>query len=183
VSDPDRRPWIDPDAADADDLAAVVTRCPTGALHFERTDGGSGEIVPAENTVTVAADGPLYVRGDVEITDEDGTVLLSDTRVALCRCGASDNEPLCDDSHREVDFEAAGTVSGESSADGPPEGRVRVTPTANGPLHVEGGFEIAGEDGAPRREDDAWLCRCGGSGDRPFCDGTHARIGFASEDD
>lgn len=39
----------------------------------------------------------------------DDTTLLEDTRVALCRCGASENKPLCDNSHVDVDFEAAGT--------------------------------------------------------------------------
>ena len=34
VFDPNRRPWVDPDAATADEIAAVVRRCPTGALHY-----------------------------------------------------------------------------------------------------------------------------------------------------
>ena len=181
--DPDRRPWIDPDAAAADDLAEVVTRCPTGALHFERTDGGPGESTPGENTVTVTAGGPLYVRGDVDVTDEDGTVRLSDTRVALCRCGASANRPLCDGSHSEVGFAADGTVAGDSAREGPPEGGLTVTPTPNGPLHLEGEVRIDGEDGSTWRGDEAWLCRCGGSGEKPFCDGTHARIGFETGHD
>jgi len=37
VFDPDKRPWIDPDNADVDDLADVIMSCPTGALQFERT--------------------------------------------------------------------------------------------------------------------------------------------------
>ena len=184
VFDPEKRPWIAPDDADADDLAEVITRCPTGALHFERRDGGWEETVPEENTVSVVADGPLYARGDVEVVGEEGEELLSDTRVAFCRCGASANKPLCDNSHLDVEFEATGTVSGESTADGPAAGRLRVTPTKDGPLHAEGEFEIQGrEDGSTYRDDDAWLCRCGGSSNKPFCDGTHARIGFTSGDD
>jgi CDGSH-type Zn-finger protein/uncharacterized Fe-S cluster protein YjdI len=182
VFDPDERPWIDPDAADADALAEVITRCPTGALHFERKDGGWEETVPDENVIEVVADGPLYARGDVEIVD-DGETLLTDTRVAFCRCGASGNKPLCDNSHLDVDFDASGTVTGESTNEDPATGRLRVTPTANGPLHVEGEFEIDGRDDGSIRGDDAWLCRCGASANKPFCDGTHAEIGFTTEDD
>ena len=171
-----------PDNADADDLAEVITECPTGALRFERKDGGREGTVPEVNTIDVVAGGPLYVRGDVVVVAEDGEVLLSDTRAAFCRCGASANRPLCDNSHLDVDFEAAGEVTGESTADGPAEGLLRVTPTRNGPLHAEGEFEIGGQyDGSTYRDDDAWLCRCGGSANRPFCDGAHAEIGFTTE--
>ena len=181
VFDPDRRPWIDPDNASTDDLAEVIERCPTGALHYERHDGGPAEAVPEENTVTVVPDGPHYVRGDVEITTPDGDVLLSDTRVALCRCGASGNKPLCDGSHRNVEFEAPGAVVGGSDEpDAPaPSGTLSVIPTPNGPLQLRGDFEMRGEEAdATYRGSDAWLCRCGGSNNKPFCDGTHARIGF-----
>src|SRR5690606_29754567 len=67
VFDPNRRPWIDPAQAAPAAGAEVVTRCPPGALHFTRTDGGPGEAVPTANAVTVAPDGPLYVRGDVRV--------------------------------------------------------------------------------------------------------------------
>jgi CDGSH-type Zn-finger protein/uncharacterized Fe-S cluster protein YjdI len=184
VFDPEKRPWIVPDNADADDLAEVITRCPTGALHFERKDDGWEETVPEKNTISVAADGPLYALGDVVIVTEDGEELLSDTRVAFCRCGASANKPLCDDSHLEIGFEAPGTVGRESTSEESPEGRLRVTPTKDGPLHVEGGFGIEGaDDGSTYRDDDAWLCRCGESANRPFCDGTHAEVGFTTEED
>ena len=49
VFDPDERPWIDPDNADVDDLAGVIMECPTGALQFERSDGGPSEPVPEDN--------------------------------------------------------------------------------------------------------------------------------------
>lgn len=65
VVDPDARPWVRPDEADADDVASTVVDCPTGALQVDRTDGGSEESVP-----------------------DDGT-LFEDTRVMPCRHGAS----------------------------------------------------------------------------------------------
>lgn len=187
VFDPDRRPWIDPDAvrasdasqsdadgsstAGADELAEVIERCPTGALHYERRDGGLAEAVPDENTVTVAPDGPHYLRGDVELTTPDGDALLSDTRVALCRCGASDNKPLCDGNHRNVDFEAPGTVADNAGAiDGATiGGTLSVTPTPNGPVQIRGDVEIRGaDDGSRFLGSDVWLCRCGASGNKPF---------------
>jgi CDGSH-type Zn-finger protein len=51
-------------------------------------------------TVTVYPDGPLVVRGDVEIRDLDGSVLEKTHTVALCRCGRSARKPLCDGSHQ-----------------------------------------------------------------------------------
>lgn len=183
VFDPDRRPWIEPDEATPEDLAEVIERCPTGALHYERTDDHE-EAVPEENAITVASGGPNYVRGDVDLQTPDGEPLLSDTRVALCRCGASANGPLCDNSHRDVAFEAAGTVADnaggtDEAADG---GQLTVVPAPDGPLHVDGPFEIRGEDDdSVFRGTEAWLCRCGGSSNKPFCDGTHARIGFSTE--
>ncbi|MFI9465365.1 (4Fe-4S)-binding protein [Streptomyces xiamenensis] len=40
VFDTARRPWIRPDGAEAGRLAEVVRRCPSGALQYERVDGG-----------------------------------------------------------------------------------------------------------------------------------------------
>ena len=40
---PDARPWVSVDAANADAVAAAVERCPTGALHYRRLDGGTDE--------------------------------------------------------------------------------------------------------------------------------------------
>jgi CDGSH-type Zn-finger protein len=50
--------------------------------------------------VTVYPDGPLVVRGDVEIRDLDGVVVDEAHTVALCRCGRSARKPLCDGSHQ-----------------------------------------------------------------------------------
>jgi CDGSH-type Zn-finger protein/uncharacterized Fe-S cluster protein YjdI len=185
VFDPDKHPWIEPDNADIDELTDVIMECPTGALHFDRADGGPDEPVPEENTVTVAPDGPLYLRGGIEITTLDDDVLLRDTRVALCRCGLSENKPLCDNSHAEGDFEADG-----ADADQPSEtkderggGTLTVTPTPDGPVLLQGDFELRrADDRSTFRDTDIALCRCGGSQNKPFCDGTHTELSFSSED-
>lgn len=39
VFDTTKRPWVNPDAVDGDQLAAVIRRCPTGALHYTLRSG------------------------------------------------------------------------------------------------------------------------------------------------
>ncbi|ADG73381.1 Iron sulfur domain-containing, CDGSH-type [Cellulomonas flavigena DSM 20109] len=62
--------------------------------------------------------------------------------------------------------------------------RVRITPCQDGPLLVRGPVELVGADGeaiVPRRRTVA-LCRCGGTGTPPWCDGTHKVNGFRTQD-
>lgn len=185
--DPEARPWIAPDAADPDALATVVLRCPTGALHFSRTDGGPEETPAATARLQVATDGPVYARGHLHLQTPDGEVVLEDTRVALCRCGASGNKPFCDNSHHEIDFRAAGSLGTSKLHAGPlPDASADeesttlvVTLAANGPLLLAGPFELRDAAGGQVVHGaKAALCRCGGSSNKPFCDGTHADNGF-----
>jgi len=104
VFNPDAHPWVAVDSATADQIAEAVMKCPTGALSFERLDGGEQEPHPEETTITERPNGPLYVRGHVRITAADGTIIREATRVALCRCGQSENKPFCDLSHRKIGF-------------------------------------------------------------------------------
>ena len=105
VFDINRRPWIKVEAASADQIAEVVARCPTSALRFERLDGGPQEQAPEQTTIQATPDGPLYVRGDLKIIDQDRSIHKL-KRAALCRCGHSKNKPFCDGSHWEVDFKS-----------------------------------------------------------------------------
>jgi len=104
VFDPSARPWIQPGNASAETLAAVVRQCPTGALQFERLDGGAAEQPDASPSIHVVAGGPLHVRGDVTVQDAEGRIFRRTTRVALCRCGASANKPYCDGTHSRIGF-------------------------------------------------------------------------------
>ncbi|HVL96605.1 MAG TPA: CDGSH iron-sulfur domain-containing protein [Solirubrobacteraceae bacterium] len=56
----------------------------------------------------------------------------------------------------------------------------RITATENGPYKVQGDFELVDQDGNPieTTRSTIFLCRCGGSTNKPFCDGTHSKIGF-----
>jgi uncharacterized Fe-S cluster protein YjdI len=103
---PQERPWIQPGKASADKLAAVVATCPTGALAYERLDGGPPEQVPAQTTLELEKDGPIYVRGPAPLLDGAGERFENvSTRYALCRCGGSGNKPFCDGTHRTMGFE------------------------------------------------------------------------------
>ena len=101
VFDPQRRPWIDIHAADAQAIARAVRLCPTGALKMQARGDFPLEEPDEPTSNRAGRSGPLFVRGRVRLTDSDGNA-SEETRVALCRCGASANKPYCDNSHRLV---------------------------------------------------------------------------------
>jgi CDGSH-type Zn-finger protein len=56
-------------------------------------------------SITACPDGPLLVRGDLVLFDDDGERIQPHRRTfALCRCGASAIRPFCDGSHKLVGF-------------------------------------------------------------------------------
>ena len=101
-----RRPWLLPDEAEADLVAGIVERCPSGALLYRRHDGGPEESHDGTNVIPIR-NGPLMVTGDIEVRGEDGIVERL-PRVTLCRCGASKNKPFCDNEHLAIGFRAPG---------------------------------------------------------------------------
>jgi len=101
---PKERPWINVDAVDAQRILEVVDRCPTGALHARLLNEPEPVEAIDPTEVAVQQDGPLFVRGNVMVVGADGSVVRQDTRLALCRCGASGNKPFCDDSHYRIGF-------------------------------------------------------------------------------
>jgi hypothetical protein len=105
VFDPNARPWIQPEKAPAEKLADVIAGCPTGALRYERLDGGPPEAVPAGVTLTLVKDGPISVRGPMPLNDAQGNRWEdAGHRYALCRCGGSGNKPFCDNTHLTMGF-------------------------------------------------------------------------------
>jgi uncharacterized Fe-S cluster protein YjdI len=93
VFKPGRRPWVRPDLGDPAAVAAVVRRCPTGALHY-RLAGGPEEETAAPTSIHRLGAGPMLVRGDLQIRTKAGTV--RETRAALCGCGKTELVPFCD---------------------------------------------------------------------------------------
>jgi len=149
VFDPERKPWIDAGAASPDELAAIVRCCPTGALAYERLDGGPQEEPAPGNELRVVSNGPIYASGDFVLLDADRRELSRESRAAFCRCGASLSKPFCDGRHVEAGFEDSGKL-------GVP--KLRATGEA---LVLEGRFRIEGADGAAAKGAAGALCRCG----------------------
>jgi uncharacterized Fe-S cluster protein YjdI/CDGSH-type Zn-finger protein len=126
VFDVNRRPWVDIEGAAADEIAEAIERCPSGALTYERLDGAPDESAPTAATVVPWPNGPLLVRGSVEIRDVDGDVFTAGPRFALCRCGHSRNQPFCDLTHRETGFRNVPRVSDRQREDA--ENPAQITP-------------------------------------------------------
>ena len=178
VFDSKSKPWIDPAGASADDISAAVERCPSGALHVERRDGRT-EAIPASNTATLTANGPTYLHGDLALMGSDSTVVLGDTRMAMCRCGASQNKPFCDGSHVKLGFADTGILrAAEKPAVAAGGGRLEIRARPNGPLMLKGPLTLVGTNGRRALEETTFLCRCGASRNKPYCDGSHTKIGF-----
>ncbi len=85
-------------------VIAEIEKCPSGALTY-RFDGDDTDVEVARPAqVGVIDDGPLWVTGGISVATSAGVELETRARVTLCRCGASGNKPLCDGSHKGIEF-------------------------------------------------------------------------------
>jgi CDGSH-type Zn-finger protein/uncharacterized Fe-S cluster protein YjdI len=170
-------PWLHPEEDSAEHLVHVAQSCPSGAITYERLDGGDAEAAPEVNSITIRENGPYAFRATLNIDEQ-----RSMYRATLCRCGKSKNKPFCDNSHRDIDFTATGepaTIPSEPLNER--AGELHVIPVKDGPLKLRGPVEICSGTGRTvTRTEYVKLCRCGGSSSKPFCDGTHLRIKFRS---
>jgi len=176
-----RQPWCQPDLTSVDEVVDVVERCPSGALVHLRKDGVR-EAAAEENTVMVTHNGPLYVRGDLKIEGAPDDAPGLRYRAALCRCGLSKNKPYCDNSHEGGEFVDRGAVGDRGRGMEETGGPLEVSPAKSGPLVMKGNLTIL--SGSGRRAwtgTKAFLCRCGQSSNKPFCDGTHTKAGFEAD--
>jgi uncharacterized Fe-S cluster protein YjdI len=81
--------WIHPDSATPEEIAALAQSCPSGAIAYERLDGGPQEAAPLVNLARVRENGPLAFHADM-VLEGHGRIF----RATLCRCGASKNKPF-----------------------------------------------------------------------------------------
>ncbi|MFN8652210.1 MAG: (4Fe-4S)-binding protein [Gemmatimonadales bacterium] len=110
VFDVGRSDWIRPAAATAAEVAAVVARCPSGALQVvqagRKMERGLFAAPAPDVKLTASRNGPLLVHGPVTLTHTDGRTEERSGNVSLCRCGHTGNAPFCDGTHRQVGFKS-----------------------------------------------------------------------------
>ena len=101
------KPWIDSDGSKMQDIISTVRKCPSGALSY--SIDGIEYRDPKEQRdpiLTVLKNGPYYITGGIDLIGEniefgEGA---SKEHYTLCRCGASENKPFCDGTHRTINF-------------------------------------------------------------------------------
>jgi CDGSH-type Zn-finger protein/uncharacterized Fe-S cluster protein YjdI len=169
--------WIYPDTVHAQTVVGVAHSCPSGAIRYQRHDGGPEEAAPPVNTLHLRENGPYAIHAKLTLAGQDDGF-----RATLCRCGHSQRKPWCDGSHVAAGFVASGEpATGNAEALAVRDGPLHVTPLANGPLQVQGNLEMcAGTGRTVARITQARLCRCGQSKNKPFCDLSHVAAGFVA---
>jgi CDGSH-type Zn-finger protein/uncharacterized Fe-S cluster protein YjdI len=169
--------WIYPDAASAEKVITIGLRCPSGAISVRLNDGSAtSDDLPVVNTLRVRENGPLAIEADLVVNG----VSQNTVRATLCRCGASLNKPFCDGAHHNAGFIATGEPQ---SKDAEPlevrNGPVNVQAIPNASLKIEGNLELVSGTGRTiNKVTSAYLCRCGASQNKPYCDGSHKAAGF-----
>lgn len=102
VYHPNEKPWLKQENASIAALKEQINACPSGALTYE--DSTETKNVTSMVKGTVKENGPLLIKGDIEITGTDGKIETKSGMTAICRCGASTNKPFCDGAHAKVGF-------------------------------------------------------------------------------
>jgi CDGSH-type Zn-finger protein/uncharacterized Fe-S cluster protein YjdI len=171
--------WIHPDGASPDEVMRTAFNCPSGAIRVKLNSGlAASDQSPKVNTLRLRENGPLAIEAELVV---DGKPAAS-PRATLCRCGQSANKPFCDGAHVATGFIASGEpVAKPAEALAARNGPVAVEPQANGPLKLTGNLEIISGTGRTVNKVMAtWLCRCGQSQNKPYCDGSHKAAGFVA---
>lgn len=172
--------WIFPDNASAEAVMRIALNCPSGAIRAVSADETmTSEKPPVVNTVRVRENGPLAIEGDLMLRGEP----LGRARATLCRCGHSRNKPFCDGAHVEAGFAATGEPPiKEAEPLEERNGPIDLQPLPDGPLQVIGNIEIVSGTGRTvNKARKAFMCRCGASQDKPYCDGSHKKVNFIAE--
>lgn len=174
--------WIHPDAAPADEVIRIGQMCPSGAIRVDRNEGRpveSSEQVPVVNTLRVRENGPLAIEAEMTLRG----VPHDRVRAMLCRCGQSQRKPFCDGSHTAAEFVATGEPAGKPfEALEVRNGPVDITPLPNGSLKITGNLELVSGTGRTfDKVTKVFLCRCGQSKNKPYCDNSHKAAGFLAD--
>ena len=87
-------------------VIAMVERCPSGSFTYTIEPDGEDVEPDYPEAISITAEGHLagaiWVTGNIPIERADGEPFETRNRVTLCRCGNSQNKPLCDGQHRAL---------------------------------------------------------------------------------
>lgn len=111
VFNPNKRPWVNPYGASTERIIEQIDKCPSQALSYYRNDETQTEKdckeeekTATETEVTVLANGPLLIKGNIKVVDKNGDFTYKQGATAFCRCGATKTSPYCDGSHEKINF-------------------------------------------------------------------------------
>ncbi|MBC7872810.1 MAG: (4Fe-4S)-binding protein [Ferruginibacter sp.] len=112
VFNPKEKPWIKMGGATTEKIIDQVKKCPSGALSYylnEETTAAppTGKVVGESAhimKIEVTPNGPYVIKTECLIVHSDGREETKTGTVTLCRCGASENKPYCDGSHKKEGF-------------------------------------------------------------------------------
>lgn len=133
----------------------------------------------ASNVGFTAPNGPFITTGDLHIETLDGQK-LNQPKASFCRCGASAKKPFCDGTHRTSGFVDAGEAQPAATLAAPaPAAPLKVTMIPDGPLIAAGPLTVQNaQKQTIANNTETALCRCGASANKPYCDGSHNKVGF-----
>jgi CDGSH-type Zn-finger protein len=139
---------------------------------------GAPRLLEVPNEALVSNGGPLQVTGNITLVHEDGRVQYAN-HVSLCRCGHSRSKPVCDEQHVDMEFLNSGKIFevSEITASSRPS-KITISCIKDGPITFRGRMRLHNQFGQECVKMRGSLCRCGQSASKPFCDGSHARVGF-----
>ena len=100
VFNPNERPWIKVEGAEAEAIRKQIDQCPSGALSYKGQESATEEVI-----VELAPNGPLMVYGNLTLKNKAGEETKHHKVTAFCRCGGSGNKPYCDGTHQKIGFE------------------------------------------------------------------------------
>ncbi len=139
---------------------------------------GTPRLLEVPNETLVSNCGPLQLTGNITLVHEDGRVQYAN-HLSLCRCGHSRSKPVCDEQHVEMEFLNSGKIFevSEITASSRPS-KITISCIKDGPITFRGPMRLHNQFGQECVKMRGSLCRCGQSASKPFCDGSHSRVGF-----
>jgi CDGSH-type Zn-finger protein len=132
------------------------------------------------NEALISRAGPINLTGNIALIKEDGSVTYAN-HLSLCRCGASNNKPICDERHVDIEFLNSGRIQEASDAQHSERpSKITLSVIKDGPITFRGRLRMHNNLGQECVKQRGSLCRCGQSANKPFCDGSHEKSGFRS---